>query len=88
MKKYSIVLSPEAVIPSIISRIQSYPYYRLYSNVFFIKTDNTPKEIYSRLISPDNKDIRLVVFEIADNYWGYASKDFWPWIRDDENTSK
>lgn len=83
MKKY-IVTFPDDSIPSLmIGKIKMMPYYELYKNVFFVRTDNTTsKSLYEQLINGTNSNEKVVIIDVTDcDYWGYASKDFWPWLQ-------
>lgn len=83
MNKYIIVFPSNTIKPVLLQRIRTYTHYELCPNVFLVQTAlETATLLYQQLIDGISDNERMVVFNITNSgYWGFASKDFWPWLR-------
>ena len=69
------------------SKAQGFPYHLYQAEGFsalFVSCKKTSQEIYD-LFDIENDQARPVVFFRVTDYYGYASKSLWEWMRLHEN---
>ena len=83
MKKYIIVFPSNIFSASARQKLLSMNHFELYPNVFFVKCIyQEAKDLYSFLQIAEDTNENMVVQEVSNsNYWGYASKELWAWLK-------
>lgn len=86
MKKlYIIILGPETDKDLLSTRIKELgDSYAFWDRHFLLSSEITSStNLYNRLVGDDG-DKQIVVFALNDNpeYWGYANKGLWTWLKE------
>ena len=81
-----LILFPDTNISSIIiQRIQTLEYFELFPTVYAVRSErfDTSQALFDFLQHQISPMPRLVVVSVNNNdYWGYANREFWPWMSD------
>jgi hypothetical protein len=62
--------------------LKTAPYWWHYiESTWLLATEQSPKDWYAKLASTIFNTDRLLIIEVAPNYWGWLSNDAWDWIK-------
>ena len=91
LKIYAIIMGSNSELTQSEISYFLYKISRLYINcwilrdsVIFLSTDQSAEQIHNRISSKIEFPINFIVTELAKNWWGNFSKDFFNWL-DKEN---
>ncbi len=49
-------------------------------STWIIETSESPKEVYSKLLTHIDQNDNLLIIEVKPNYWGWLPQKAWEWL--------
>ncbi|MBI4706379.1 MAG: hypothetical protein HY761_00435 [Candidatus Omnitrophica bacterium] len=84
MKAYTInydLKAPNRNYDGLFVEIKKSPkWWHFLESTWIIATDETPSQIWNRLIANLDKNDYLLIIEVKDNVQGWLPKEAWDWI--------
>lgn len=67
---------------------RSYNWFHVLDTIWFVKTEDTSKQVYKKLYVPNLFNVFLVTEVTPNTVEGWSSNAFWGWLSEDDDVTR